>query len=82
MVEDHPVDIPKRDDDSWEAAMGGIAGIIVTQFASPTPRSPCSKFAKLGHRWRTGGQKTHRWMRKLKIKCTAHLFTIRCYWVE
>lgn len=35
-VEDHPEGIPRaeRDGDRWEATMGGIAGIIVTQFAS------------------------------------------------
>jgi hypothetical protein len=76
MVEDHPKGIRRveRDDDRWEAAMGGIAGIIVTQFASPTPRSPYAKFAKLGHH--ISGHKAHRWMCKLKIQCTVHLFTV------
>lgn len=47
-VEDHPKGIRRveRDDDRWEAAMGGIAGIIVTQFASPRRRRPRSPYIR------------------------------------
>lgn len=79
MVEDHPKGIRRveRDDDRWEAAMGGIAGIIVTQFASPTPRGPCAKFAKLGHR--LAHQRTESASMDAQIENRMHCTFMHCF---
>lgn len=72
LVEDHPEGIP-RDDDRWEATMGGIAGIIVTQFAS-LRRGPNYLQAreKLGHIGQAGSAPGR--MRESTIERAVRLF--------
>lgn len=57
-------------DDRWEAAMGGIAGIIVTRFHAA--RSSRNWVSWLAHRRKT------RWIRKLKIGRAAHFIYVLC----
>lgn len=76
LVENHPEGIPRaeRDDDRWEATMGGIAGIIVTQFASLRAAQTISK---LGRNWVTSArQEVPGRMRRIdnRTRCTFICF--------
>lgn len=73
-VEDHPEGIPRAErDDRWEAAMGGIAGIIVTQFAS---LRAARTTPKLERNWVTSAGQEARIDNR--TRCTLYLLLIPC----